>query len=229
MNCKICGTDNPEDAVFCKACGKRLDGTAVCTACSASIPADSVFWPYCGTKQGQTQTQAPGKAEPVSQNATAAVVKTEKKNAKTFLKYAAPAAALMTALLALIFVFFTGYVKATEITSGSNVSGSKVGVDLFFYFGDAYKAIAKGLEELDLAGTAYSDYFATASYLPAVFGTVVAALMLLAVCALSIAAIVQGVMCVWVKRKRRAAVLPLRHFLPTLRVRLLLRQSITAT
>ena len=202
MNCKICGTDNPEDAVFCKACGKRLDGTAVCTACSASIPADSVFCPYCGTKQGQTQTQEPVKAEPVLQTGTTATVKTEKKSVKTFLKFAAPAAALMTALLALIFVFFTGYVKTTVITSGSNVSGSKVGVDLFFYFGDAYKAIAKGLEELDLAGTAYSDYFATASYLPAIFGTVVAALTLLAVCALSISAIVQGVMCILGKTKK---------------------------
>ncbi|MDE7439787.1 MAG: zinc ribbon domain-containing protein [Clostridia bacterium] len=200
MNCKICGAENPEDAVFCKACGKRLDDTVLCSECSARIPGDSVFCPYCGkTQQPQTETHG---IEPDTGKAPAAKVNNKKKIFKTVLKYAAPSAALMTALFALIFVFFTGYVKTGVISTGSSVSGSKTGVDLFFYFGEAYKTLNKGFEELDFTNTEYTDYFASVSYVPAVLGTVIAALMLIAVCTLAILALVQSIRCILGKTQK---------------------------
>lgn len=48
MDCKYCGTPNPEDAVFCKECGKRLDGMKVCPSCGKMIPEDGKFCLYCG-------------------------------------------------------------------------------------------------------------------------------------------------------------------------------------
>lgn len=195
MNCKNCGKDNPEDAVFCKACGKRLDGTAVCQGCSSSIPEDSAFCPYCGVKQTRNGHPSYSEPEPVSKNAATAVVGAGNKNVKTFLKYAAPASAIMTALFALIFVFFTGYVTSSTVSSGTSFSGGKSGESLFYYFGDVYKVIAKSFENLDAENMAYSDYFAGAPYIPAVFGTVIAVLTLVAVFVLSVMAIVKGIKC----------------------------------
>ncbi|MDE7265352.1 MAG: zinc ribbon domain-containing protein, partial [Clostridia bacterium] len=112
MNCKFCFTENPDDAVFCKACGKRLDGTAVCGSCSKQIPADSAFCPYCGVMQGKTQPScappAAAKAEVVSAQAFEGV-KTRKIDFEKIFRYAIPAAALIVALLSLIFVFFIGF------------------------------------------------------------------------------------------------------------------------
>lgn len=33
MNCQFCNAENVDDAVFCKECGKRIDGKTVCPAC----------------------------------------------------------------------------------------------------------------------------------------------------------------------------------------------------
>ncbi len=206
MNCKICGTDNPEDAVFCKACGKRLSDTAVCPECSASIPSDSVFCPYCGAKQGKPEmherTAAPVTVNAGTQKVSAAAVKPKKQILKTILKYAAPSAALMTALFALIFVFFTGYVKTGVVSTGSSVIGNKTGVNLYFYFNDAYKTLNEAFNALDALNTPYSDYFATASYLPAVLGTIISALTLATVCVLAIIAIAQGIRCLLGKTQK---------------------------
>lgn len=48
MNCIFCGTDNPEGALFCKKCGKRLDGMTTCPSCGKDTPADGDFCIYCG-------------------------------------------------------------------------------------------------------------------------------------------------------------------------------------
>ena len=33
MQCIFCETQNPEGALFCKKCGRRLDGMSLCAAC----------------------------------------------------------------------------------------------------------------------------------------------------------------------------------------------------
>ena len=67
MDCKYCGTPNPEDAVFCKECGKRLDGMKVCPSCGKMIPEDGKFCLYCGFRM---EPAAPARqAEPPVQPA----------------------------------------------------------------------------------------------------------------------------------------------------------------
>ena len=59
--CPVCGTDNANDAVFCSACGNRIDKisspvTAVeinerrCPNCNAIAKKDNLFCNYCGTR-----------------------------------------------------------------------------------------------------------------------------------------------------------------------------------
>ncbi|MDE6075636.1 MAG: zinc ribbon domain-containing protein, partial [Clostridia bacterium] len=50
MQCKFCGTVNSDDAVYCKNCGKRLDGKKNCPACGTVIDVDSVYCNACGTR-----------------------------------------------------------------------------------------------------------------------------------------------------------------------------------
>ena len=50
MECKKCSAVNPEEAVFCRNCGKRLDGKVSCPACDAMNDEDSNFCIHCGTK-----------------------------------------------------------------------------------------------------------------------------------------------------------------------------------
>ncbi len=48
MICKHCQAENADDAVFCKNCGKRLDGMIECPECKALNPEDSRFCKNCG-------------------------------------------------------------------------------------------------------------------------------------------------------------------------------------
>lgn len=181
MYCNYCGTENPEDAVFCKGCGKRLDGTAACPACGQVIPADSGFCPYCGVRQGATE-----KAHAESAAAAAGGV-----DVKKALKYVSVAAALATAVFPLIFVFLIGMTLPNISVSGAVlVSGKR---SLFYYFGDAYKDIDRALAALDGTENGYTAFFESCLRIPAALGTVTVALTLLAVCALSVTAIVFGV------------------------------------
>ncbi|MDE5722546.1 MAG: zinc ribbon domain-containing protein [Clostridia bacterium] len=56
MDCKFCGTDNFEDATFCRKCGKRLDGQITCPECGRQSPDDSIFCSYCGTRLSDKKT-----------------------------------------------------------------------------------------------------------------------------------------------------------------------------
>lgn len=50
MDCKFCGTENPDSAVFCKHCGKPMNGMFVCPVCGKESPADGAFCIYCGSR-----------------------------------------------------------------------------------------------------------------------------------------------------------------------------------
>lgn len=49
--CPRCGTENLSEAVFCKKCGKRLDGMSVCPNCGKLTPADGEFCIFCGANR----------------------------------------------------------------------------------------------------------------------------------------------------------------------------------
>ena len=59
MDCKHCGTPNPEGAVFCMECGKRLDGMQVCPSCGKLVADEGKFCPFCGQRLAQPQTEMP--------------------------------------------------------------------------------------------------------------------------------------------------------------------------
>lgn len=51
MQCGNCGTENPENAVYCKHCGRRLDDMGVCSFCGGLTPADGEYCINCGANR----------------------------------------------------------------------------------------------------------------------------------------------------------------------------------
>ena len=58
MRCANCGKDNPEGAVFCSECGRRLDGMRQCPACGKLIAEGSKFCSFCGMNIAPVQQAA---------------------------------------------------------------------------------------------------------------------------------------------------------------------------
>ena len=50
MECKNCGTENEESAVYCKNCGARLDGKIKCFSCGTLNQPDAAFCIGCGVR-----------------------------------------------------------------------------------------------------------------------------------------------------------------------------------
>ena len=50
MQCKFCGVENPGDAIFCKSCGKHVDGTVTCPECGKTCEGEASFCIYCGAR-----------------------------------------------------------------------------------------------------------------------------------------------------------------------------------
>lgn len=50
MECKFCGRELEDDAVYCLYCGKRLDGKKPCPSCNALLPEGATFCGKCGTR-----------------------------------------------------------------------------------------------------------------------------------------------------------------------------------
>ena len=87
MKCVFCGTDNPDGALFCKKCGKRLDGMTTCPSCGKDTPADGDFCIYCGAclkrdgaKDCQLKAPARDGASDLHNNAYSAAAASESAN-----------------------------------------------------------------------------------------------------------------------------------------------------
>ena len=171
MNCSDCGAENPENAVFCKNCGRRLDGMAVCPACGALTPADGAFCVRCGAKAGASALPLRFPAEKNAALAAdgkgaggAAPIRDRASNGRksrilstvSFWCFAA------AALVAMIFFFLIGVAA-----NAGGVTASGAGYDIFYFFGDTYglswpfgsvvtagAAIGTVCTALSLAGTA---------------------------------------------------------------------------
>ena len=52
MECKNCGAENVEHAIFCAKCGTRIDGKTVCSSCGTAYLGN--FCPQCGAKHKES-------------------------------------------------------------------------------------------------------------------------------------------------------------------------------
>lgn len=81
VTCPNCGTDNPNDALFCTGCGTKLEKQVeaspntvgkVCSSCGKPIGIDQVFCTNCGEKQTDIPVQV---SEPVKPTVSPVEVK----------------------------------------------------------------------------------------------------------------------------------------------------------
>lgn len=201
MICKNCGEYNPSDALYCKKCGKKLSLDR-CPVCGAEVADGAQFCVYCGAGlNADIQWQAASAAESAKNNNAAqenvGVVAENVKNSgitrKKVLGIISVSLALALAILTTIFVFLVGVQAKALVASNVYVNTSK-NYYIYYFFGTIYSELEQSLNVLTPSLFAVaSNYkaYKTLSYLPAVFGTIISALMLLAVLTVSIIAIVQ--------------------------------------
>lgn len=196
--CKFCSFENSDEAIFCRECGKRVDGKVSCSRC-ASVESDGTYCENCGSRlDGKTVCECGALVDGnyclqcgkpsirfkptnrrIAKNAYAAIGSENVSTWQKILKIVSASLASFAVLMSLIFVFFIG-VK-TVITSNLISSASvDVSVNMWNYFGDAYSSIGDILQSLELVD-GYSSAFATTLYLHAIFGTVIVVLTLLGV------------------------------------------------
>lgn len=204
MECKFCNTENPEQAVFCRKCGKRLDGTALCPSCGGQISADDAFCIFCGADIKKTapaliagETAIAAAAGTADTPAAEHISGKGAQTAKKVLNYVANGTAILTAVLALIFVFFIGVTAVIPLEPGTRT----VTLDINYFFHDGYKNIEESLKTIkdfndSLSGSdlkyASSNYMAYVQYIPLIFGTLILAGTIIAVVTLSVLATVRS-------------------------------------
>lgn len=158
MFCGFCGKENPDGAVYCMSCGKRLDGKKICPKCGKPCEEEAKFCPYCGASlTAPAPVAAPAYApvaSPVESEMPSDVPAKSKKSVFDILGICGGALAMASVLFSLIFVFCIGL--ETSVTRGSTVSCS---IYDFFYdryhdLDNAFSLIEKDGEPLSVAAYA---------------------------------------------------------------------------
>lgn len=204
MVCKHCGTENPEEAVFCMTCGERVDGKVHCPVCGALNPTEATFCiqcggrmdnkrvcPECGTlnEAGVNFCLGCGHAfeKPRAQK-SARSRETSREGGRTladWFRLFGGIGVMAAAFFALVFTFCIGITTRTE-----SLFDTVTETDfLYVYFGGRYKTLASALKGVG-EGAGYMKF---ALYFPTVLGTLVAAGGLVSVIALSAVAAVRYV------------------------------------
>ncbi|MCD8205863.1 MAG: zinc ribbon domain-containing protein [Clostridia bacterium] len=167
MYCKYCKTKNPDDAVYCLKCGRRVDGVVLCAKCGR-LSIDGNFCVYCGepldeNKRYRIPTEpldfCPTCGRPVepvnivlpegdeSKNgdiAMAGSVSEIKRNtAPSPLLMAFSIVGMLGVLAVFVFTFLTG-ISYTKIDDGVEFTSSRM---LYYFFGDIYAGVGSGAEK----------------------------------------------------------------------------------
>lgn len=201
MNCNNCGTENPEGAVYCKECGKRLDGMVACPKCGNLNPDDAVYCVSCGKridgmtvcscgevysgnfcpKCGAKNSMKPSKTEAGQAEATPLW--------QSALKLGGGITAMVMVFVSLLFVFFIGFIATTH----GSMSGVSLGLSMedstlsiFDLFGKNFKDVKEVLEGMD----EYQAIYPTSLYLTATLELIVAVGVLVAVSVLAVLSVV---------------------------------------
>lgn len=179
MVCKHCETENPQGAVFCTSCGKRLDGKKNCPSCDALCPEEAAFCMNCGNRLIKTeQNEAP--AFKAQEGCETFKSPAPKKNAKGFeqVKRAfdlSGGICLMVAVLfALVFTLCLGFTSNLETDASVSTTASETKM-IWYYLGDVYKDVRAGFEAMDELDLYYSEYFVASNYIPVVLFTIICA------------------------------------------------------
>lgn len=140
MNCLNCGTENSDEAVFCRQCGARMDGKIICPNCSAENVADSNFCIICGQNLSQpTTVPTPENVIPVAENQRIETTIGWKSTVSTL----SGIFAMLALLFSVLFTFFIGIKVngSTGILDSIPSATTPNQMDIFYYFGDAYKTL----------------------------------------------------------------------------------------
>lgn len=116
MKCIHCGAENAEDAVYCCACGKRLDGNVDCPKCGHLMKEGSSYCSYCGAKLGKKEDHRLGES------------------ARKTVSYIGFGLSCLLALMSFIFAFLIGGKVSAE--------GQTAYYDLYYFLGDVYDVLS---------------------------------------------------------------------------------------
>lgn len=210
MNCKRCGTENPEEAVFCQNCGKRLDGKISCPVCKTINQEEANFCISCGAKLNDKKIctecgtafegnycPSCGKCyvAPVQSGSTVRSDGARQVNsaAKPFwvkiVDLVGGALAMGALFFALLFTFFIGVTASSNGVSLDEIPSTSLATGIFDYFGSAYTDIADTLDIMEY----YDGFFEYTAYIGTIFGTIVSVATIVCVLIFSILAIIRYV------------------------------------
>ena len=160
MICKKCSTENPENAVFCQHCGKRLDGKIVCPSCNTLNDEEANFCFACGKKLTDAKVcgecgevyhgsfcpkcgSAAAPAKPVKPQKSAAEPTEKNSIWRKVLEYVAGGLCMAAVFFALLFTFFIGSGINSAMLDVSSLKA--VNVSIFDYFGNIYESSSASL------------------------------------------------------------------------------------
>lgn len=185
MDCKFCHAKNVDDAVYCKSCGKRIDGKRTCPRCKRFVVDDATYCNYCGTRLDGKTVNETGEI----------VVKPRSDKWKNILSCIETAFALFGVVVSLIFVCLIGFGANVNNMSTSDlpVDVNLNGINIYHYFGKNFEEIQKALDQQ--VGNIFEfdsyEFISPSMYIPAILCTIIAAATIIAVVTFSILAIIK--------------------------------------